>query len=127
MTPMTTYLKKNKPQRRTVILGLAAACIHVAAPVWALSTAQAKKLVGNVVDDINTVIQSGQSEPAILADFEKIFQRYADVKTIARYALGVTRAAHPRLRWRLSRTLFQVTSRVNMARSLMNLSAAGLM
>ena len=96
LIPMTTYLKKNKPQRRTVILGLAAACIHAAAPVWALSTAQAKKLVGNVVDDINTVIQSGQSEPAMLAEFEKIFQRYADVKTIARYALGLdARSASP--------------------------------
>ena len=88
LTPMTTYLTMNKPQRRTVVLGLTAAFIHAALPVSALSTAQAKNLVGEVVDDINRVIQSGQSEPVMLAEFEKIFQRYADVKTIARYALG---------------------------------------
>lgn len=88
LTPMTTYLAMNKLQRRAVIFGLTAALVHGAAPVWALSTAQAKALVGRVVDDINRVIQSGQSEPVMLAEFEKIFERYADVKTIARYALG---------------------------------------
>ena len=88
LTPMTTYLKMIKPQRRAFILGLTATLIHAAVQGWALSTAQAKELVGRVVDDINTVIQSGQSEPVMLAEFEKIFERYADVKTIARYALG---------------------------------------
>ena len=55
----------HKLQRRAVIFGLTAALVHGAAPVWALSTAQAKALVGRVVDDINRVIQSGQSEPVM--------------------------------------------------------------
>ena len=78
----------NNTKRRTVILALGAVLLHGATPAFALSTDQASQLVGKVVDDINAVIQSGGSTAAKLDEFEKIFERYADVKTIARYALG---------------------------------------
>ena len=85
---MMTYLTMNNTHRRAIILGLGAVFLHKATPAFALSTDQASQLVGKVVDDINAVIQSGRSRAAMLDAFEKIFARYADVKTIARYALG---------------------------------------
>ncbi len=61
----------------------------VGAPVMAaLSPAKAEKLVSKLVGEINSVISSGKSEAAMIKDFEKVFARYADVPTIARYALG---------------------------------------
>ena len=59
------------------------------APLLALSEARARSLVDAVVAEINRVIASGKGEAAMLRDFENIFVRYADVPTIARYALGV--------------------------------------
>ncbi|MDR9485229.1 MAG: ABC transporter substrate-binding protein [Sediminimonas sp.] len=56
---------------------------------WALDEARAKVLVDKLVAEINAVISSGRSESQMFRDFEKIFDRYADVPTIARYALGV--------------------------------------
>lgn len=76
--------------RRSVVLtGVAAGAAAVLPlPALALSDVQAKTLVGALVADINKVIASGKSETAMFADFERIFNRYADVPTIARYALG---------------------------------------
>jgi phospholipid transport system substrate-binding protein len=54
----------------------------------ALTVDQARGLVDKTVADINTIISSGKSESAMLADFERLFARYADVPTIARSALG---------------------------------------
>ena len=54
----------------------------------ALSAAEARGLVDRVVADINKVIASGKSQNAMIADFENIFRRYADVNTIARSTLG---------------------------------------
>ena len=45
-------------------------------------------MVAKLVADINAVISSGNSEPVMVKQFEKIFKSYADVPTIARYALG---------------------------------------
>jgi len=61
------------------------------APVGAAaqSAAQARALVDRIVADINAVIASGKSEASMIRDFEGIFDRYADVPIIARYALGV--------------------------------------
>lgn len=64
---------------------------------FAMNQRSARKLVDALVDDINAVIDSGKSEADMLRDFEKIFVDYADVDTIARYALGVeARAASPK-------------------------------
>lgn len=75
------------PNRRTVLAGLVAA-IAMGSPAFALSEAEARKLIDRAVADINKVINSGKSERAMYGEFEKIFRKYADVPTIARSALG---------------------------------------
>ena len=55
---------------------------------WAADAKDAEVLVTNLVADINEVISSGSSETVMVKQFEKIFKSYADVPTIARYALG---------------------------------------
>lgn len=54
----------------------------------ALTDANAKVLVDRIVADINKVIASGKSLSSMIADFERIFIRYADVNIIARSTLG---------------------------------------
>ncbi len=77
--------------RRSMIALTTGATASLALPLPALATTKrsAKKLVEKVVADINTIIDSGKSEEAMLVDFEQVFADYADVNTIARYALGV--------------------------------------
>lgn len=81
----------NNVTRRSVLMGAGAfsAAAVVAGPVLALTEAGARKLVDKLVGDINRVIASGKSENAMYGDFERIFATYADVPTIAAYALGV--------------------------------------
>ena len=55
---------------------------------WAADAKDAEVLVTNLVADINAVISSGSSESVMVRQFENIFKSYADVPTIARYALG---------------------------------------
>ena len=55
---------------------------------WAADAKDAEVLVTNLVADINAVISSGSSEAVMVKQFEEIFKLYADVPTIARYALG---------------------------------------
>lgn len=76
---------------RRAMLAFAAGTLaaSVPLPAVAMTKRSARKLVERVVADINTVIDSGKSEEDMLADFEQIFVDYADVNTIARYALGV--------------------------------------
>jgi phospholipid transport system substrate-binding protein len=81
---------RNNLTRRTV-LGSAAAAVAVAVspfPAFALNTAEARALISVVVGEINRVISSGQNESQMIADFERLFVKYSDVPTIARYALG---------------------------------------
>ena len=73
-------------RRRSFLLLTGAACLPGAA--WALSGAEARSLVDLLVADINAVIASGKSEAEMIKDFEGIFDRYADVPIMARYALG---------------------------------------
>ena len=61
---------------------------NVAALGWAADAKDAEVLVTNLVADINAVISSGSSEAVMVKQFEEIFKLYADVPTIARYALG---------------------------------------
>ena len=81
-------MEPNKFSRRSMFAIGAGAVVACASPVWAASSAQAEALVGKLVDDINDVIASGMSERQMIARFEQIFIRYADVPTIARYAMG---------------------------------------
>mgnify|MGYP001812916607 FL=1 len=78
----------SNPNRRTVLTGVAAAVTVIATPALALSTNEARALINEVVARINDVINSGKSESAMYRDFEALFNRYADVPTISRSALG---------------------------------------
>ena len=79
------------PSRRSFLSRTSAIALAALMPLpaFALTEATAKSLVDKLVAEINTVIDSGKTESAMLKDFEGIFARYADVPTIARYALGV--------------------------------------
>lgn len=77
--------------RRGFGVGLAAVTATLALPraALALTVNDARALVGRTVDGVNSIINSGKSEAAMLRDFERLFARYADVPVIARSALGV--------------------------------------
>lgn len=78
----------NNLDRRTVLGGALATGLLSATPSLAMTNRQAETLVTSVVAEINRIISSGSSEARMLKDFEKLFLKYADVPTIARYALG---------------------------------------
>ncbi len=77
--------------RRAFGAGFAAGAATLALPrvAIALTVEDARALVGRTIDGVNSIINSGKSESAMLGDFEKLFARYADVPVIARSALGV--------------------------------------
>lgn len=77
------------PNRRDLLLTTAAVWAASALPVFALTEQKARALVDDVVDDIQSVINSGKSDGAILKDLERLFVKYADVNIMAQYALGV--------------------------------------
>lgn len=76
--------------RRAILAGLAgmSAIFALPRPAAALTADQAQDLVNKTVDEINSIINSGNSESAMLVSFEKLFALYADVNTIARSVLG---------------------------------------
>ncbi|MEM7470300.1 MAG: ABC transporter substrate-binding protein [Pseudomonadota bacterium] len=78
--------------RRQFTVSLAAsAATATALPAFALSGGQAEKLVASAVSDINKIIASGKSQSRMIADFERVFNRYADVYFIALVTLGPAR------------------------------------
>lgn len=85
MLPTTNELNR----RHLIATGIAAAAFAgLPGDALALTDARARALVDRVVDDINKVIASGKSQSAMIADFERIFTRYADVNVIAQSTLG---------------------------------------
>jgi phospholipid transport system substrate-binding protein len=76
--------------RRHVIAGLAgfAALAALPLPVAAMTEAEANALIGRVMNDIQGIINSGESEARMIQRFEGIFDSYGDVPIIARSALG---------------------------------------
>jgi phospholipid transport system substrate-binding protein len=76
--------------RRNLLSGAVATLGLAAVPrgAFALDVGSARSLIDKAVGDVNGIINSGQSEGAMLGGFEKLFVRYADVPTIARSALG---------------------------------------
>lgn len=80
----------SKFSRRSFLSLSAMGTLAALAPTgaWALNDAEAKVLVGKVVDDINRVITSGKSLSGMISDFEKIFRKYGDVNIIAASTLG---------------------------------------
>ena len=84
-----TNLIPTDSTRRQVLAGLLGTAVFLTAPAaFALSEAEARRLIDGVVGDINAIINSGKSERAMYGDFERVFRRYADVPAIARTALG---------------------------------------
>jgi phospholipid transport system substrate-binding protein len=80
----------NKPfSRRAFVASLAALTLPL--PAFALSGPAAEGLVESAVDDINKIIASGKSESSMLRDFQRVFERYADVNIIALTTLGPAR------------------------------------
>jgi phospholipid transport system substrate-binding protein len=75
------------PSRRALMVG-AAAMLTVPQAAFALNVDQARALIDQAIGEVNNTINSGRSESAMFGDFERIFQQYADVPTIARSALG---------------------------------------
>ena len=63
--------------------------VALAPPALALNADEARKLVDRLTDDVMSVINSGASEAAMFAEFERIFAKYADVPIIAQTTLGV--------------------------------------
>ena len=76
-------------RRAFIVGGTAALALGTALPARAITLDAARTLIDRCLTDINGVINSGRSESQMLGDFERIFDRYADVPTIARSALGV--------------------------------------
>lgn len=83
-------MTSNPLSRRTLLTAGAAAGLIAALPqpALALTEARARGLIDQVVGDINRVINSGNSQSAMINEFERIFGRYADVNIIARSTLG---------------------------------------
>ena len=75
-------------RRRFLFSTTILAAVGTATFGWAADAKDAEVLVKKLVADINAVISSGSSEPVMVRQFENIFKSYADVPTIARYALG---------------------------------------
>ncbi|SEW31446.1 phospholipid transport system substrate-binding protein [Aliiroseovarius sediminilitoris] len=77
--------------RRAVLGGLAGLGVLALLPgraMAAIDAAKAENLIGQVVSDINGIINSGTSEATMIKRFENVFAKYADVDFIALSALG---------------------------------------
>jgi phospholipid transport system substrate-binding protein len=76
---------------RRTFLGLAGGftlSLVMGRSAYAISTSQAAELVNSVTNQVLALVNSGQSEAAVLSGFKTIFNRNADVTTIARTVMG---------------------------------------
>lgn len=81
------------PRRRALTLIAAAAAtgagVAVAPrPSAAMVLEEARALIGAMLTDVTALINSGRSAEQLFPDFERLFNRYGDVPTIAQSALG---------------------------------------
>ena len=82
-------MTSNFSRRHVLATGLAfSGLAALPTGVLALTDARARTLVDAIVSEINRVIASGKPLSSMIADFERIFTRYADVNIIARSTLG---------------------------------------
>ncbi len=98
---MMKSAKTKLNRRHLVATGLSALALAALPQAGlALTDNRARQLIDQVVGEINKVIASGKSESAMIADFQRIFQRYADVDIIARSTLGADskRASNSQIR-----------------------------
>lgn len=80
----------NALTRRAVLSVFAAGATAVALPLPAdaLTAAQARAQVERLVDEVNAIIRTKDSDANKIRRFEDLFRRYADTDFMARYALG---------------------------------------
>ena len=76
------------PINRRDFTVMAAALALAPGAALAVTEKSAIALVNKVVADINRIINSGESEPQMMRDFQGVFNNYAHVEIIARYVLG---------------------------------------
>jgi len=84
----TTKAMSSFQGRRGFLLGCATSIALISTPALAFSTSKAKALIGDAVNDINAIINSGKPEATMLIKFENVFRDYADVPRIAQLVLG---------------------------------------
>lgn len=76
--------------RRDAMALLAAGSLSFVAPAArALSTGEASDLVTRLMGDITSTVNSGKSGSSLYREFERIFNRYADVAIISQYVMGI--------------------------------------
>ncbi|MFN3144590.1 MAG: phospholipid-binding protein MlaC [Paracoccaceae bacterium] len=80
----------NDIDRRGVLTLSLGAILAAAAgrPALALQTGVAEGLIDRLVADINGIINSGRTEGQMFGDFERLFNKYADVSLISQFALS---------------------------------------
>jgi len=85
-----TPMQISSIDRRTFVTGLAALTLLATAgvPAQAMTQAEARTLIGSVMNDVHGIINSGRAEAQMLRDFEALFSRYGDIPVIAQSALG---------------------------------------
>ena len=96
-------------RRQFGVAGFSAGLAAITAPhmALALNTVEARALVDRLVAEIFQVINSGQSEAAMLREFERILARYADVPIIAQSVLGPPARSASRAQMRAFTEAFQ--------------------
>jgi len=79
-----------RPSRRIILSVLATTGLGSILPrsASALTTGEASALVQQVATEITRIINSGQSENAMISDFERMMGRYGDMPTISQSVLG---------------------------------------
>lgn len=80
----------NDIDRRGILTLSLGAILAAAAgrPALALQTGVAEGLIDRLVADINGIINSGRTEGQMFGDFERLFNKYADVSLISQFALS---------------------------------------
>ncbi|KPQ07451.1 MAG: phospholipid chaperone MlaC [Rhodobacteraceae bacterium HLUCCA12] len=80
----------SKIDRRHFLIGLTAvgALTQTAVPAAAMTQDEARSLIGTVMDDVHTIINSSDTEEQMLRRFETLFNDYGDIPVIARSVLG---------------------------------------
>lgn len=80
----------NDIDRRGVLTLSLGAILAAAAgrPALALQSGVAEGLIDRLVADINGIINSGRTEGQMFGDFERLFNKYADVSLISQFALS---------------------------------------
>lgn len=83
-------MTRTEYSRRTILASGIAALFVTSAPLpaFALTNAQAERLVDAAVADINAIIASGASVDSMIRSFKGVFDNYADTAYLAAYALG---------------------------------------